>query len=70
MSTMGPVYNEDPATTSRFLCIKIIECNVKKFVYNEHTLTTTSFFESFYSLQEGYNVISKDWSTGIQKFIE
>ena len=29
---------------SRFLCIKIIDCNVKKFGYNEHPLVTTSVF--------------------------
>ena len=25
---LGPAYNEQMAITSRFLCIKIIECNV------------------------------------------
>ena len=33
--TLGPAYNEHSATTSRFLCINIIDCNVKKFTYNE-----------------------------------
>ena len=28
-------YNEHSAITSRFLCIKIIDCNVKKFGYND-----------------------------------
>ena len=42
--TLGSVYNEfgyneHPAITSRFLCIKIIDCNVKKFAYNEHLFT-------------------------------
>ena len=46
--TLGPTYNEfgyceHPATTSRFLCIKIIDSNVKKFGYYEHTPTTCSF---------------------------
>ena len=31
--TPGPADNEDPPTTSRFLCIKIIDSNVKKFGY-------------------------------------
>ena len=31
-------------TTSRFLCIKIIDCNVKKLCYNEYPLITSSFF--------------------------
>ena len=26
-------YNEHPATMSRFLYIKLIACNVKKFIY-------------------------------------
>ena len=29
---------------SRFLCIKLINCNVKTFGYNEHPLITNSFF--------------------------
>ena len=29
-------YNEHTALTSRFLCIKIIDCNVKKFSYSTH----------------------------------
>ena len=37
-------YNEHPATTSRFLCVKIIDCNVKKFDYNKNPLITNSFF--------------------------
>ena len=45
---LGPAYNEfgyneHPATT-RFLCIKIIDCNVKKFDYNEYPVETSSFF--------------------------
>ena len=47
--TLGPAYNElgyneDPAVTSRFLCIKIIDCHVKKFVYNKDPLIMGSFF--------------------------
>ena len=52
-TTLSPAYNEfgynvHPAVTSKFLCIKIIDCNVKKFGYNEHPLTMTSFFCIFY----------------------
>ena len=43
-NTMGPAYNEHPATTSRSLYIRIIDCNVKKFAYNEPPLITSSFF--------------------------
>ena len=41
--SLSPAYNEHPATT-RVLCIKIIDCNVKKFDYNEHLHLTSSFF--------------------------
>ena len=41
--TLGSTYNEHLATTSRFLCIKIIDCNVKKFGYNQHPLIASSF---------------------------
>ena len=49
LTTMGPAYNEfgykeHPAVMSRFLCIKIIDCNVKKSSYNKHPLLTSSFF--------------------------
>ena len=42
-TTLGPAYNEFgyseyPTTTSRFLCIKIIDCSVKKLGYSEHPL--------------------------------
>ena len=30
--------------TGIFLCIKITDCSVKKFGYNEHPLVTSSFF--------------------------
>ena len=45
---LGPAYNEfgyneHPSTMSRFLCIKIIDCNIKKFGYNEHPLIMSSF---------------------------
>ena len=46
-------YNEHPATTSRFLCIKIIDYNVKKFGYNEHPLITSSFFCIFLLVVSG-----------------
>ena len=47
--TLGPAnnefgYNEHPAITSRFLCIKVIDCSVKKFGYNGHPFITSSFF--------------------------
>ena len=47
--TLGPaynefVYNEHPAITSRFLCIKLIDCNVKEFGYNEHSFIMSSSF--------------------------
>ena len=40
LNTLGPAYNEfsyneHPAITNRFHCIKIVDCNVKKFDYNE-----------------------------------
>ena len=43
INTLGPtynefVYNQHPVTRSRFLCIKIIECDVENFDYNEHPL--------------------------------
>ena len=37
-------YNEHSATTSRFLCNKIIDSNVRKFGYNEQPFITNSFF--------------------------
>ena len=43
-------YNKYPAMMSRLLCIKIIDCNVKKFGYNEHPLITSSSFATYYSL--------------------
>ena len=38
------------------LCINIIDFNVKKFGYNEHPLTMSSIFASFYSLLAGPSV--------------
>ena len=39
------VYKEQPATMNELPCIKTIDCNVKKLVYNEHpTLLMSSFF--------------------------
>ena len=46
-------YNEHPAITSRILCIKITDCNVKKLAYNEHPLITNNFFCIFNSLEAG-----------------
>ena len=45
--TLGPAYNEHPTAPSKFLCIKIIDCNVKKFGYNKQPLRTNSFFCMF-----------------------
>ena len=47
--TLGPAhnescYNKNPAILSRFLCIKVIDCNVKMFGYNEHPLQGSHFF--------------------------
>ena len=58
VNTLGPTYNEfgynkHPAITSRFLCIKIIDCHVKKIIYNEHPLTTSSFFCMFLLIVSG-----------------
>ena len=44
VSTQGPSYNEfghnkHPALAIRFVCIKIIDCNLKKFDCEEHPLT-------------------------------
>ena len=46
-------YKEHPATKSRFLYIKIIDCNIKIFRYNEHLLTTSSFFYIFLLVVSG-----------------
>ena len=45
--------------TIRFLCIEIIDCNVKKFGYTEHPLITSCFFCRFYTLQAGPSVQSQ-----------
>ena len=42
LNTLVPAYNKHPDKTSRLLSIKIIDINVKKFGYNEHTATTSS----------------------------
>ena len=44
---LGPAYNEYPALSSRYLCIKIIDCNVKKFSRNEHPLVTKALLHRF-----------------------
>ena len=46
--TLGPSYNqfcygEHPAITNIFLCIKIIDCKVKKFGYNENPFIMSCF---------------------------
>ena len=46
--TLGPTYNEfgykeHLATTSRFLYIKKIDCNVEKFSYNEQPTFNEQF---------------------------
>ena len=46
--TLGPAYNEfgyneHLVVEIRFLCIKLIDCNVKKFGYNKQPLVTSSF---------------------------
>ena len=43
-STFGPVYNELGYNEQNFFACKIIDINVKKFSYNEHLLTKSSFF--------------------------
>ena len=58
---LGAAYNEFPVTMSRSLCIKIIDCNVEKFSYNEHLVRTNSFFYIFYSLKAGLSVVEKSW---------
>ena len=44
--TLGPAYNEfgykHKAVTSRYLRIKIIDSNVEKFGYREHSLIITN----------------------------
>ena len=45
----------NPATTSRFICIKIFDYNAKKFGYNEHPLplAMNSFFCIFLLVVSG-----------------
>ena len=51
LHTIGPTKNEYgykySFRKSRFLSIKIIDSNVKKFGYNEHSLARRSFFRIF-----------------------
>ena len=54
--TLGPAYNEfgyneQPSVMSRFLWIKLIDCNVRKLSYNEHPLIASSFFCIFTTSQ-------------------
>ena len=47
--TLGPAYNEfsyneHPIIASRFLYIKLIDCNVKKFGYNEQLVSSAYLF--------------------------
>ena len=56
--TLGPAHNELGfryylVITSRFLCIRITNCNVKNFGNNEHPLTTSSFFCIFLLVVSG-----------------
>ena len=56
--TLGPAYNEfgyneHPVIATKFLCIELIDYNVKKFAYNEHPLLTSSFFYTFLLLVSG-----------------
>ena len=56
--TLGSAYNEfgcneHPTTTRIFLCIKIIDCNVKKFSYNENPLIRSSYFCVFLLIVSG-----------------
>ena len=58
-STLGPAYNEfgyneQTPVTSRFLCIKIIDCNFA--ATTSWTVITSSFFCIFYLLQVGPSV--------------
>ena len=59
--TLGPTcnefgYNEHLAIARRFLDIKIIDCNVKEFGYNEQPLVMSSFSCIFYSMQAGPSI--------------
>ena len=47
------IMNQHPTTKSGFLSNKIIDCNVKRFSYNEHPLTTSTFFCIFLSVVHG-----------------
>ena len=51
-SKLGPAYNEF-GYMSRFLCVKIFECNVKKFGYNDHPLIRSNFFCIFLLVVNG-----------------
>ena len=52
-------YNEPRAFMSGFVGIKIIDCNGKKFGYNEHSLRTNSFFCIFLLAASGTQRNSK-----------
>ena len=61
MSTLGPDHNEfgyyeHSAIMIKFLCINVIDCNFKRFGYNEHPLISSSLFASFYSLEVGPSI--------------
>ena len=67
-TTLGPAYNEfgsneHPIVTSRYLCIKIIDCNVKMFGYNEYPLITSSFFCIFLLVANGTPCIYGQYQT-------
>ena len=48
--------------TSRFLCIKIIDCNARKLSYNEHPLVTYSFFCIFLLVVSGTQEVGHTYS--------
>ena len=58
LHTVGPAYNdfgynEPSAITSKFLCTIIIHSNAKKFSYNGHQSTMSSFFYMFLLVLSG-----------------
>ena len=60
-STLFPTYkefgyNEQPAMTIKFLCIKIIDINVKKFDNNEIPLTMSDLHFNHCKLDPVYEI--------------
>ena len=62
--TLGSTYNEHLATTSRFLYIKIIDCNVKKFGYGSFTLADPDSDSDSDSKPHGYIVLFRTFHIG------